>query len=143
MIRSIRPQTFGVGMFGQSNISPCVVSLKSRNQRAQVLRVLLRTLRVEGQKCRNCCEFGGIFNLVGARTRNRSGLKVLPDPERQGFVNVVYIPDRISHCAAICGATNHSAGQITRRRKADRLWAINPRKPSTSSRRRSRPKPTN
>ena len=63
--------------------------------------------------------------------------------KRQGAINVVYIPDRISHCPTICGGTNHSAGQITRRRKADRLWAINPRKPSTSSRRRSRSKPTN
>ena len=63
--------------------------------------------------------------------------------KRQGSINVVYIPDRISHCPTISGGTNHFAGQITRRRKADRLWAINPRKPSTSSRRRSRPKSTN
>ena len=63
--------------------------------------------------------------------------------KRQGSINVVYIPDRISHCPTISGGTNHFAGQITRRRKADRLWAINPRKPSTNSRRRSRPKSTN
>jgi hypothetical protein len=33
--------------------------------------------------------------------------------ERQGSINVVYIPDRISHCPTICGGTNHSAGQIS------------------------------
>ncbi len=86
----------------------------------------------------NCC-----MDISGTKTRNTSCLKVLPDSERQGSVNVVYIPDRISHCPTVCEGTNHSAGQITRRRKADRLWAINPRKPSTNSRRRSRPKPTN
>jgi len=59
------------------------------------------------------------------------------------FVSVVYMPDRISYCRATCGETNHSVGQITRRRKADRLWAINPQKPSTSRRRRSKPKPSN
>ena len=54
---------------------------KTRNRTAQVLRVHLNLLRVGGQKDRNCCEFGGIFNLVGTKTRNRCGLKVLPDPK--------------------------------------------------------------
>jgi hypothetical protein len=113
--------------------------MKARNQTAKVLRVFRRTLPVPGRKCRNGCESVSLVDLG----RRKTGNQVLPDPERQGSVNVVYIPDRISHCPTICGGTNHSAGQITRRRKADRLWAINPRKPSTSSRRRSRPKPTN
>ena len=39
-------------------------------------------------------------------------LKGVTDHE---FVSVVYMPDRISHCRATCGETNHSAGQITRR----------------------------
>jgi hypothetical protein len=31
------------------------------------------------------------------KTRNQRA-KALPDPERHGSVNAVYIPDRISHC---------------------------------------------
>ena len=52
----------------------------ARNQTAQVLPVPPNPLRVGGRKDRNGCEFGGIFNLVGAETRNESG--ILPFPQR-------------------------------------------------------------
>jgi len=44
------------------------------------------------------------------KTRNQTA-NVLPDPRRQGPVNVVYISDRISHCPTICGGTDHSASK--------------------------------
>jgi hypothetical protein len=78
--------------------------MNTHNQRAKVLPVIPNPLRVGGRKDRNGCEFGGIFDLVGTKTGNTSGLKVLPNPGPQGSVNVVYIPDQNSQCPTICGS---------------------------------------
>src|ERR1035438_3323352 len=50
----------------------------ARNQTAQVLPIPSNLLRVGGQKDRNGCEFGGIFNLVGTKTGNTSCVKWFP-----------------------------------------------------------------
>ena len=54
---------------------------ETRNRPVETLPVPARSVRVGASTVRIPCEFEGIFNLVGTKTGNTSGRKVLPDPE--------------------------------------------------------------